>query len=226
MKTHAKTLLTALACSAGLTLSASAATIASYDFSSDTSSSDAEANSTANDFAATGGAFGASGRSGFWTNFFTRDGETTLTGNNYVGFTVDIDAGYELDLTALSFNYNSNDANGTIAPTATTTFSVRTSADGFASDLSGTYSANPDVANSNGAAEESASFDLSGASFQNLTGSFEVRIYAELSESSFEFINRYDNALLTGDTALVPEPGSLALLGLGGLCVLRRRRGA
>lgn len=34
---------------------------------------------------------------------------------------------------------------------------------------------------------------------------------------------RADNFAISG--SLVPEPGSLALLGLGGLCVLRRRRG-
>lgn len=226
MKTHAKTLLTALTCSAGLTLSASAATIASYDFLTDTSSSDAEANSTANDFAATGTAFGAAARSSGSLNFFTRDGVTAFSAADYVGFTVDIDTGYELDLSALAFGYNANKANNAVADGNTATYSVRTSADGFTSDLAGTYSANPDVVNTSGDATETASFDLSGAAFQDLTGTFEVRIYSVLSVSSFEFINRYDDVLLTGDTALVPEPGSLALLGLGGLLIVRRRRGA
>jgi hypothetical protein len=36
--------------------------------------------------------------------------------------------------------------------------------------------------------------------------------------------SRIDNALITGDITYVPEPGSLALLGLGGLALLRRTR--
>jgi hypothetical protein len=36
--------------------------------------------------------------------------------------------------------------------------------------------------------------------------------------------SRIDNALITGDITYVPEPGSLAILGLGGLALLRRRR--
>ena len=50
----------------------------------------------------------------------------------------------------------------------------------------------------------------------------EWRIY--LSSSSDTVGQRFDDITLNATVSDIPEPGSLALLGLGGLCLIRRRR--
>jgi hypothetical protein len=73
---------------------------------------------------------------------------------------------------------------------------------------------------------DTASFDLTGLAFQDLTGSFEVRIYALITPAFTPTarINRYDNVVLSGDVAAIPEPSTALLGGLGLLALLRRRR--
>ena len=58
--------------------------------------------------------------------------------------------------------------------------------------------------------------------FQGLTGTTEVRIYFSDTATNNGQVHILDNLVIT----VTPEPGSLALLGIGGACLLwRRRRG-
>lgn len=200
--------------------SAHAATIASYEFVTSAAVTTADSNVTASNFAASSGFSAAAWSSS--QNFFTREAPISFdVDSGYVGFTVTADSGFTLDLTSLSFNYWATRG----APRSsdyTETVSVRTSVDGFAADLSGTYSLNPFTSNG---AVQSASFDLTGASFQGLS-SFEVRIYQVINDTVNEFndISRTDNVLLEGSVSVIPEPSAALLGGLGLLALLRRRR--
>lgn len=208
-----------------------AATITEYTFATNTSATTTATNTSATGFAAVGANFGSNGRSSFnGGSYFARYGNETFDQNSgYIGFTVTIDPSFELDLTSLSFNYDVEV--GDNIGSFETLYSVRTSADSFGADLAGSYTTNPlsTVGNTRNLSK-SATFDLTGSSFQNLTGSFEVRIYGTITEtgaptSSTQFINRYDNVLLEGSASVIPEPSSFALIGLGCLgFVLRRRR--
>ena len=69
---------------------------------------------------------------------------------------------------------------------------------------------------------DTVSFDTSGITeLQGLSEEIEIRIY--LSDNFLEgsHVHFLDSIIVSG----VPEPGSLALLGLGGLCLSWRRRG-
>lgn len=62
---------------------------------------------------------------------------------------------------------------------------------------------------------------LSGnTALQNLAGPLEIRIYFSDSTASTAASHRVDDIVIEG----TPEPGSLALMAIGGLCILHRRR--
>lgn len=141
-----------------------------------------------------------------------------LASNYYLSLTVTADAGYELNLTQLSFDeaasgpstddwYLFTDVNGFTVGNSVDT------ADFVGSQGSLTYNT-PIV-------------DLSGAAYQGLSG-IELRIYFGNSSSGAKF---FDNVELTGTVdetngAEIPEPGTLLLLGTGALTLLgyMRRR--
>jgi len=215
MKLHTKTLLTSLAAFA-VAAGAHAATIVSYDFQTNADPTTEAANTSSN--TVDGFGFSGDGRSSSSFSYFGR-GPSTDPLTTYISFTITADSGYQLDLDQLDFDYHFQQSQG--VTTDKVAFEVRSSVDGFASAIPGTYEENPADQST---PLQAASLALTGGSYDGLT-SVEFRLYATNdTESIFNDIVRWDNIVVTGDAPLVPEPGSLALMGLGGLCVMRRRR--
>jgi hypothetical protein len=198
-----------------------AATIVSYDFSSDANPTTelADTNSTAvtSDASRWTGS-NNHGRSAAGNYFGRGPKDTALT--SYVQFTVNADSGYTLNLASLSYGYQMSQIQG--SGTAPFTFETRSSVDGFASAISGTYSTNP--VSSATSSFHTATFDLSSIAYSGLE-SIEFRFYVTGSGAGFaNDIARWDDITVTGDVALIPEPTTALLGGLGLLALLRRRR--
>jgi hypothetical protein len=136
---------------------------------------------------------------------------TALTNNKYYQFTLSAAAGFELDLSSLTFDV-ARGGGGT--PRG---YAVRSSADGFATNLStaDVLTVRPTYT--------PISIDLTGAAFQNLPSlTFRVYSYSPAAGSSVD----YDNIVVNGNLSVVPEPTASAVLLLGaaaGLGAKRRR---
>jgi hypothetical protein len=137
--------------------------------------------------------------------------ESSDRANVYFTFTVDANAGYELDLSSLTFNVAQG--GGTAL---TRDYDVRSSADGFATSLTGVVPI-PTVRPT----WTAVTVPLSGGAFQDLTSpiTFQVRIFTPTVSQNVDF----DDITVNGTVAAVPEPNSLAVLAIGA-CMLRRRR--
>jgi hypothetical protein len=219
---------TTLAALAGLALtagSASAAVIAQYDFTgAAVTSSDSEPNSTAQDFAATGAdlGFSVSGNNAFARSqaLAGTDEAAAIANVAYMSFTVSTTAGNKLDLTSLTYTSIHNATNAGAPDTnATMNFFVRSSIDSYAATVGSVFSETWDSTTPN------RTIDLSGAAFQNLTSPVTFRLYVyESVELDTNQGARWDDVVLNGNVNAIPEPSAIALLGLGGLALLRRRR--
>lgn len=239
MKT--KTLLTALtatAALAGLTLSAATASAASITVSTvgtingnSRTASEATGNSlTQADFATAVGTAFANNTGGVWdfdSTFAQVDASDTITlsyGASEVNDLVLTLSGGSVDRATVSSEATSGSgALGLVSNSDTRTFTSDTgllTVAIFNTDRNGATR----IPNLTVTYLDTTTASTSGANadewfFHSLSGTLANPIVSfSLEQSAFV---RYDDL---GFIA-VPEPGSLALLGLGGLCVLRRRRG-
>ena len=119
--------------------------------------------------------------------------------------------GYELDLTSLTFNYAFQNNHNQTAHLASSLDSYGSVIGTAAASFNSSYPLR--------------TIDLSGVEFQDL-GSITFRLSLTDDNGSSSRGHYVDNLVLSGDVTLIPEPASLALLGLGGLCMLSRRRSA
>jgi hypothetical protein len=206
----------------GMAPSAQADVIALYTFTSDSlDSTDSESNSTANAFVA-GSGVTAQFYSGHDTTNTTSGADAyqgvgnlsswtaSLDPTKYFSFTVEADAGYNLNLTSLSF-FTSKNNNGV------DTWEVRSSQDFNSTIDSGTgvYQGSPGTGTWT---NPSVSLSLN-----NVTGPLEFRIYG-YNGNTGNF--RLDDVTLNGSVSAIPEPSTWLLItsGLGALYMLRRRR--
>lgn len=135
--------------------------------------------------------------------------------DDYYTFTITNDGGPTYSLSEISFDYQVNHSN----VVHTTTFSLFSEIDSFASPIAEfTYDGSASSAFLNTGAI------ALGTAFQGLTAdtAFRIGVDDNGSNSGVTYA-RIDNVSLVGGTNVIPEPASLALLGLGGLCLLSRR---
>ena len=131
-----------------------------------------------------------------------------VTGNKYFEFTLAPEAGYQFTIDSIGFDATRG---GGSTPRG---FLLRSSVDNFTANLAGQdlTTARPTYT--------PFSVNLS-ATHVDLTGPVTFRFYnyAPAAGNSID----YDNIVLNGSVALVPEPSTLALAALGALALFRRR---
>ncbi len=145
---------------------------------------------------------------------FVRSSVITGAADDYISFTVTPDAGYEMDLTSLTFDYFLT-AN---VSTDSGTWDLRSSADGYAGILTTASATNTSTG------WTTASANLSAATFQDVTTAIEFRIYFSDNNTQAGTVLRTDNITLNGGVSLVPEPSAAAAFGLGIGCLLLKIR--
>lgn len=199
-------------------LSAQAApiTIAYYSYTSgDGPDTGVAANLTAGNTTRGAGLLAASGLSGLTGYFQAKDYSSTsaaaaVTNNDYVSIVLTVASGYYLNLDSVAFKVartNSGPTDGFL----------RSSLDSYTGDLKAYSSI------STGGNTQTATLDTT---FDHIEGTVEFRWYGwRASGLSASHGSGLDNVNFVGEVLAIPEPATLALLGLGGVCgMLRRRR--
>jgi len=134
---------------------------------------------------------------------------SAISSNSYFQFT--LTPTQAMTLSSLSFN--AGFPNNTSAV-------IRSSVDNFGSNLGSAVNGGSTLAGYN--------FSLTGIpAFQNQTSAVTFRVY--LHGANNNTASQFDDLTISGTTAVIPEPGTLALVGLGmagGAALLRRRRTA
>lgn len=204
-----------------LAASANAAVLALYDFTGATGDQISQApfttatNVIASDITrgpglnanAGGGSINASG----WAM------TPTIDLDDYFGFTIQPVEGFTLDVSSLSFAERRSG-------TGIRDISIRTSLDGYASDVFTT-----NVEDDTLTRDQSYAF---GAAFDNITDSLTIRVYgysAESAAGTWRLTNHSTDLglVIMGSVTAVPEPSTYAaMLGLVvvGLAIVRRRK--
>jgi hypothetical protein len=134
-----------------------------------------------------------------------------ISNDYYVGFNLGL-AGGSVDLTSFSFDtdYTGGGADKALYLLANTNGGVWD-----ATDQIGTTT-------QSGTGAFSASFDLSAEA--DITADTEFRLYLITAASTTSHGFALDNLQLEGTVTAIPEPSTTALLGLGGLALILRRR--
>ena len=130
--------------------------------------------------------------------YSAKNWSTAFDATDYFTFTLDANDGYEINFE--NFVYT-----GTASGTGPKTFLLRSSLDGYTADIGSPTAAGTTI-------------DLSASQFQNLTTPVEFRFYGYGSSGgggTFSINDYTFNGMV--NSVPVPEPGTLALLGVGSL---------
>ncbi len=148
---------------------------------------------------------------------------TSVSENDYFTFTVTPTAGYQLNLTSLSFSVQYY---GAVSATAWAKYFVRSSRDGFASTIGATFETTLVAASySAGNWVPNNSISLTGPLFQNVTEETVFRIYLYDNNSTDRWI-ALDSIVVDGSALAIPEPASFLMAGMAacGILLTRKRR--
>lgn len=218
-----------------------ATVIAVYDFDGTSllTSDDTELNSTAgsfgHDFLAGAGTTGADvGRSSSQGLYYIRsnvtdgtDEASSIAGDDYMTFTVTPGAGYKLDLSTLTFAFSAQ-RNSSGIPTGfypfTTNVFLRTSLDGFAATIPGSTASKTILNSSTTTTTVDTVTATFGSAYDAVTSAIEFRLYVYDNRNMVEGFTRVDTVTLNGDVLAIPEPATLALLAVGAVGAVARRR--
>jgi hypothetical protein len=234
------------ALSLGTISTANAAVVAEYQFTGNSLASSDSDPSTATSFVHN---FDVSTGSGLGIDFFSGSGspaapsrafslgastgatlEAAVADGDFVQFQVTPVSGQQLDFGLLTFDLRTriNSGPDNIIGPITSNVTLLVSNDGFATTLAniGTVSQTTPTRTSGGASVSTGfvgqTFDLSALDDQS--GSLTLRLYIYDNSSSNDADVSFDNVKLNATASAIPEPGTLALLSLGGIACLTRRR--
>lgn len=168
-------------------------------------------------------------------------GSASGTGIHYYNvqeFTVSADGAYTLEIASVNNTGTPSDALDTYLRLYTGSFDPLNPAGGTGTDdftgnrtvLPGPYAGTVPVASTgfSGASPGSriaAANLVTGTSYFFVTTSFRATDFVATTGTTSQAVGNYWNGIGgPGDITLVPEPGSIALLGLGAIALIRRRR--
>lgn len=214
-----------------------AAVIVQYNFDTDLNASTADANITAGTVTSGAGISGDSGRSGFTDSLFALASATSTTSisvgtaiaaDDYFSVTIGADSGYYMDLDSITLDYGYTNNSGPFGTKDLKAY-VFSSFTGFvdAGDILGSEVIETTVDNNSlqyPGGSPSLTVDLSAYGYVWSGGAIEFRIYLADDTNNSAYVHRIDNVTLNGIVAAVPEPSSTALLGLGSLALMLRRK--
>ena len=127
-----------------------------------------------------------------------------------------------IDLTSLSISLNATINGGTPQSGSKV---VGIDVEVFNSSAASLGSASASLSDPGGGTGTLVTVDLTGLSSLTAGDTYDIVLTIFTPTTTEGQNTSADNLTLNGDITPVPEPGSLALLGLGGLLIVRRRRG-
>lgn len=141
-----------------------------------------------------------------------------VSNGDYFQFTI-TPTGAALNLSSLTAQVGGQKLNQNTTADYTTTYFIRSSLDGYSSNL-GTASLLIQSSGSSGSGTTqytTLTADLSAAAFQNVTEAvtFRLYLYAETSTKSYDQTLRITDIMINGNVATIPEPSAWAMLILG-----------